>query len=33
MKRFITFAVLSIVSIGLTKLILIIFNLGEMDWI
>ena len=32
-KRFLTFAVLTVISLGLIKLIHMLFDLGEMDWL
>lgn len=33
MKRFLTFAVLTIVTVGLISFIHVLFDLGEMDWL
>jgi hypothetical protein len=33
MNRFLTFVVLTLVTLGLIKLILVLFDLGEMEWL
>jgi hypothetical protein len=33
MNRFLTFVILSIVTLGLVKLIYVLFDLGEMEWL
>ena len=33
MKRFLTFAVLTIVTLGLISFIHVLFDLGEVDWV
>jgi hypothetical protein len=33
MNRFLTFVVLTLVTLGLIKLIFVLFGLGEMDWL
>ena len=33
MNRFLTFVVLTLVTLGLIKLILVLFGLGEMEWL
>jgi hypothetical protein len=33
MNRFLTFIILSIVTLALIKLVLVVFDLGEMEWL
>jgi hypothetical protein len=33
MERLLTFAVLNVIALGLIKLIHILFDLGEVDWL